>query len=167
VNIATDSPTRDDVRSLLDEHLTDMFATSPAESVHALDHSALLAPQITFWTARDDDGALLGCGALNELAPGLDEQAHHEPAHHEPGHGEIKSMRTAPGARRRGVARAVLCEILAEARRRRLARLSLETGTAEFFAPARALYAAHGFTECGPFGSYRLDPHSTFMTREL
>ena len=63
VNVSPDSPAREDVLLLLDEHLTDMFATSPAESVHALDHSALLAPTITFWTARDDDGTLLGCGA--------------------------------------------------------------------------------------------------------
>ncbi|WP_369793544.1 hypothetical protein [Terrabacter sp. Root181] len=35
------------------------------------------------------------------------------------------------------------------------------------FAPARALYAADGFTGCGPFGSKRPDPHSTFMTLEL
>lgn len=155
MNIATDAPTRDDVRQLLDEHLTDMFATSPAESVHALDHSALLAPQITFWTARDDDGALLGCGALNELT------------HDEPGHGEIKSMRTAAQARGKGVASALLETVLAEARRRRYARVSLETGSQDYFAAARRLYARHGFTECGPFGDYTHDPYSVFMTLEL
>jgi len=84
-----------------------------------------------------------------------------------PGHGEVKSMRTAPTAQRRGVARAVLAEILAEGRRRGLTYLSLETGSDDFFSLARALYAAHGFTERGPFGCYRLDPHSTFMTLEL
>lgn len=68
--IERDSPARDDVRLLLSEHLADMFATSPAESVHALDHSALSAPSISFWTARED-GALLGCGALKLLpSPG-------------------------------------------------------------------------------------------------
>ncbi|MFI6427671.1 GNAT family N-acetyltransferase [Promicromonospora sp. NPDC050880] len=158
MHIETDSPARDDVRQLLDEHLTDMYATSPAESVHALDHSALLAPTLTFWTARDDDGTLLGCGALNELdaRPGT-------PATH----GEIKSMRTATTARGRGVASAVLATILAEAHRRTYRRVSLETGTQDYFAPARRLYARHGFTECGPFGDYTLDPHSTYMTLEL
>ena len=155
MQIATDSPARDDVRRLLDEHLTDMYATSPPESVHALDHSALLAPTVTFWTARDDDGTLLGCGALSELG--------------DPGntHAEIKSMRTAAHARGRGVASALLDTLLAEARRRGRTRVSLETGTQDFFAPARRLYARHGFTECGPFGSYTLDPHSVFMTLEL
>jgi putative acetyltransferase len=158
VNIATDSPVRDDVRRLLDEHLTDMFATSPAESVHALDHSALLAPGITFWTARDDDGALLGCGALSELGG---------PPGERPRHGEIKSMRTSAPARGRGVGAALIETILAEARRRGYTRVSLETGPQDYFAPARRLYARHGFAECGPFGSYALDPHSVFMTLEL
>ena len=156
MNIAPDSPSRDDVRRLLDEHLTDMFATTPPESVHALDHSALLAPSITFWTARDDDGTLLGCGALNELEL---------PA--ETRQGEIKSMRTATHARGRGVASAVLETVLAEARRREYSRLSLETGSQDYFVPARRLYARHGFLECGPFGNYPADPHSVFMTLEL
>lgn len=155
MQISIDSPARDDVRLLLDDHLTDMYATSPPESVHALDHSALLAPTVTFWTARDDDGTLLGCGALSQLD--------------DPGntHAEIKSMRTAAPARGRGVASALLDTVLAEARRRGCARVSLETGTQDFFAPARRLYSRHGFTECGPFGAYTLDPHSVFMTLEL
>src|SRR4051812_35128526 len=66
--------------ALLDDHLTDMYATSPAESVHALDPAALVRPGLTFWTARDADGTLLGCAALMELGPN---------------DGELKSMRTA------------------------------------------------------------------------
>ncbi|GAB3163492.1 GNAT family N-acetyltransferase [Myceligenerans halotolerans] len=150
--IAIDSPARADVRSLLDEHLSEMHATSPPESVHALDHSALLAPSITFWTARDDTGALLGAVALSELTPA---------------HGEVKSMRTTAPARGRGVGAALVRHVLAEARSRGYARLSLETGTQEYFAPARRLYARHGFTECGPFADYGPDPASTFMTLTL
>jgi putative acetyltransferase len=161
VNISPEPPTRDDVRRLLDEHLTDMFATSPPESVHALDHSALLAPSVTFWTARDDDGTLLGCGALSELDPGA------EPREGEPREGEIKSMRTTAHARGKGVATALLGAVLAEAGRREYTRVSLETGTQDFFAPARRLYARHGFVKCGPFGSYTLDPNSVFMTLDL
>ena len=156
ISIDRDDPARADVHRLLSEHLADMFATSPAESVHALDHSALSDPSITFWTARED-GTLLGCGALKHLgaAPGTVR------------HGEIKSMRTAGHARGRGVASALLGEVLAEARRREYTRISLETGPQDYFASARRLYARHGFTECGPFGSYTLDPYSVFMTLEL
>lgn len=152
MRITTESPAGRDVRALLDEHLAEMHATSPPQSVHALDHSALLAPSITFWTARDEDGPLLGCVALSELTPG---------------HGEVKSMRTAVPARGRGVGSALVRHVLAEARSRGYSRLSLETGTQEYFAPARRLYARHGFTPCGPFAGYAPDPCSTFMTVPL
>jgi len=151
IHIAPDSPTTADVRLLLDEHLADMFATSPADSVHALDHSALSAPGISFWTAREN-GALLGCGALKRLNG---TQA------------EIKSMRTTTAARGRGVATLLLARVLTDAREHNLERLYLETGTEEFFAPARRLYARHGFTICPPFADYVLDPHSVFMTLAL
>ena len=151
VTIELDDPARADVRELLDEHLADMFATSPADSVHALDHSALSAPGITFWTARED-GLLLGCGALKQL----DNSA-----------GEIKSMRTTPAARGRGIAALLLTRILADAQERGFEQLYLETGSEEFFAPARRLYDRHGFTDCPPFADYTLDPHSVFMHRTL
>ncbi|MGR0160136.1 GNAT family N-acetyltransferase [Paenarthrobacter nitroguajacolicus] len=147
IRIATDDPARPDVHQLLSEHLADMFATSPADSVHALDHSALKHESITFWTARED-GVLLGCGALKALSPG---QA------------EIKSMRTTASARGRGVATLMLEHIVTEAARLGYERVSLETGTEDYFAPARRLYVRHGFTECPPFGDYTLDPHSVFM----
>jgi putative acetyltransferase len=147
IRIEPDDPARPDVHALLSEHLADMFATSPAESVHALDHSALSHESITFWTARED-GVLLGCGALKALSAGR---------------AEIKSMRTSAQARGRGVATRLLEHIVAEAGRRGYELLSLETGTEDYFAPARRLYARHGFTECPPFGDYTLDPHSVFM----
>lgn len=157
ISIDRDDPARADVRQLLSEHLADMFATSPAESVHALDHSALSAPSITFWTAREE-GDLLGCGALKLLNSASDGQ---------PRHGEIKSMRTAAMARGRGVATLMLRHILDDARSRNLERVYLETGTEDYFAPARRLYARNGFTECSPFADYVLDPNSVFMELRL
>lgn len=151
VEIEIDDPTRADVTAFLTEHLTDMYATSPAESVHALDVEALTVPSITFWTARED-GLLLGCGALREL---------------DPTHGEIKSMRTTAAARGRGVADAVLAEMTRTAIERGYRRLSLETGVEDYFAAARRLYARNGFVDCEPFGAYRPDRHSVFLTKEL
>lgn len=139
------------IRALLEEHLADMHAISPPESVHALDLDRLRRPEITFWTVWSG-AALLGCGALKELSPD---------------HGEIKSMRTARAHRRSGVARAMLAHIVAEARRRGYERLSLETGSMAAFAPARALYESFGFGHCGPFAGYVDDPNSVFMTRGL
>ena len=82
-------------------------------------------------------------------------------------HGEIKSMHTAEPARGQGVGSAMLRHIMAAARARGMTRLSLETGSWPYFVPARALYTRHGFVECGPFGDYREDPNSVFMTLEL
>jgi putative acetyltransferase len=140
-----------DIRALLDEHLRDMRAISPPESVHALDLAALRGPDITFWTVWSAS-ELLGCGALKEL---------------DPRHGEIKSMRTAAAHRREGVARAMLRHILREAESRGYLRLSLETGSQAAFEPARRLYASFGFAFCPPFGTYGEDPNSVFMTRLL
>lgn len=146
-----------DVVGLLEAHLADMRSVSPPESVHALDLDGLRTPEITFLTARDADGALLGVGALRRL----DDPA--EPG----GHGEVKSMRTAPAAVRRGVATLLLTRIVDLAREQGLGRISLETGAEPFFEPARLFYARHGFVPCGPFVGYDEDPHSVFMTRRL
>jgi putative acetyltransferase len=121
VRIVRDDLSGPGIVRLLEEHLRDMRATSPPESVHAL----------------------------------------------EPGHGEIKSMRTADSHRGRGIGTAMLRHLLAEARARGLARLSLETGSQPFFAPARALYLRHGFAPCPPFAGYTDDPNSTYLTLGL
>ncbi|HET6152648.1 MAG TPA: GNAT family N-acetyltransferase [Marmoricola sp.] len=149
--IAIDDPARADIAALLAEHLADMFATSPLESVHALDVAALKVPAITFFSARDAD-MLLAVGALKEL---------------DAAHVEIKSMRTTAAARGTGVGRAMLAHVVAQAREQGYARISLETGIEDYFAPARRLYEQNAFVVCGPFGSYVPDPNSVFMTLEL
>src|SRR5215212_4914070 len=149
--IRVDDLSGPEIQELLQEHLRNMFLHSPPESVHALDLDALRKPDITFWSAWQDDD-LMGCGALKEL---------------EPAHGEIKSMRTVSRHLRRGVAARMLSHILDVAKERAYRRLSLETGSMEAFAPARSLYSRFGFTECGPFADYREDPYSVFMTKEL
>jgi putative acetyltransferase len=151
LRIVVDDLSGPEIRALLEEHLQSMHALSPPESVHALDLAKLRQPGITFWTAWDDD-VLVGCGALKEL---------------DRTHGEIKSMRTPQALRRRGAGRTMLAHILDAARSRAYERLSLETGSGDAFAPAQRLYESFGFTRCGPFGDYVLDPHSVFMTLQL
>src|SRR5262249_53892982 len=126
-------------------------AVSPPESRHALNLDGLRKPEITFWTIWNETD-LAGCGALKEL---------------DPAHGEIKSMRTAYAHQRKGVASQMLRHIIEEASRRNYRRLSLETGAMDYFEPARKLYASFGFEHCGPFGAYKPDPNSVFMTREI
>jgi putative acetyltransferase len=140
-----------EIIALLQEHLRCMEEVSPPESCHVLDLDKLRKPEITFWTIWS--GAdLAGCGALKQL------DSHH---------GEVKSMRTARAFLRRGVASEILRHIINEAKNRNYHRLSLETGAMEYFRPAHKLYASFGFTRCEPFGTYRPDPNSVFMTKEL
>jgi putative acetyltransferase len=151
MRIEIDDLTRPQVLELLNEHLTNMFELSPPENVFALDVTKLRAPDITFWTVWERD-VLLGCGALKELSPKQ---------------GEVKSMRTPRALRRRGAGRAVLTRIVEVARQRGYETLSLETGSNPAFLPAQKLYQSFGFTYCGPFGSYREDPNSVFMSLRL
>jgi putative acetyltransferase len=148
MNIEVDDLSRSAIHALLNEHLQSMYALSPPESVHALDLEKLRSPDITFWCAWDGS-LLLGCGALKEL---------------DRKHGEVKSMRTPAALRGRGAGRTLLAHIVEVARSRGYERLSLETSSMEAFKPAQKLYESFGFTYCGPFGEYREDANSVFMT---
>ena len=76
-------------------------------------------------------------------------------------------MRTAQKFLRRGVGQAALSQIISTAQSRAYERLNLETGSTDDFKPAIAMYLRNGFEVCGPFGNYRLDPFSVFMTKRL
>ena len=141
----------EDVQALLAFHFDQMRTTSPPDGCHVLPIDGLRGPAVIFWSARDE-GELVGVGALKELAPD---------------HGEIKSMRTAPGAVGRGVGRAILRHIVAEARLRGYRRLGLETGSTEPFAAALRLYESEGFVPCAPFSDYLDTPFTRFFTLQL
>lgn len=148
MHIKEDDLTGPEIRSLLEEHFAGMLANSPVDSCHFLDFEGLKGPGVTFWSVWDD-AALMGCGALKELSPE---------------HGEIKSMRTHAEHLRKGAGAAMLGHIIRVALERGYERLSLETGSGPAFDPAHALYLTHGFEYCGPFGEYKEDPFSRFMT---
>lgn len=139
------------VRALIDLHLRDMHALSPAESVHARGADALDDPAVELWAAWD--GAVLaGIGALAAL---------------DDARGELKSMRVADEYRGRGVGRRILRHLVERAAGRGMTSLWLETGSAPAFAPARGLYVSEGFAFCDPFAPYVPDPHSVFLTRQV
>jgi putative acetyltransferase len=146
--IDVDDPRAADIRELLGRHLDHMRSLSPPEAVFALDLSGLLDPAVTLYSYRRG-GTLLAIGALKHL---------------DDIHGELKSMHTAEAARGAGIGRAMLMHLMVVARERGYRLLSLETGSMAGFAPARALYASAGFTECGAFADYQPSPHSTFMS---
>ena len=134
-------------RALLSLHLAGMRASSPPDSVFALDLSGLLSPGITVWTVRDG-GTVVGIGALRVLPDGT---------------GELKSMRTHPDHLRRGVAAALLDRLVAEARGLGLTALRLETGSGPAFEPALSLYRARGFVDGEPFGDYERSRFNRFL----
>ena len=140
-----------EIAALLADHLANMAGQSPEESRHALDLTGLKQPDVFFYSLWCDD-QLAGCGALKLL---------------DAEHAEVKSMKTAAGFLRRGVAQRVLSHLLAEARALKIQCLSLETGSMAYFSPAHALYEKNGFTPCPPFANYQEDPHSRFYTRLL
>ena len=166
IEIDVDSPLRGDVLALLEQHLADMRATSPPQSVHALDPDALSAATITFFTAREG-GALLGCGALSDLRGTKLRGTELRGTDLRGTEGEIKSMRTTPSARGRGVASLLLQRILDVAAHRGYVAVSLETGVEDYFSAARALYSRFGFTECAPFAGYTDDPNSAYFRINL
>jgi putative acetyltransferase len=139
------------VIDLLHTHLATARAETAPGSAHALNPTELESADISFWTIWDEE-TILGFGALKRLA--IDQA-------------EVKSMHTVESMRGKGVGTAILLHIIAVARERGMYRLNLETGSWDYFRPARALYQSHGFVECPPFAPYVLDPNSIFMSLDL
>jgi len=140
-----------EIAAFLAEHMEEMKAVTPPESIHALSLEGLQDPAVTMWTVWEA-AELVACGAIMQL---------------DTLHAELKSMRTSAAWRGKGVASALLAHLLGEARRRGYRRVSLETGSMAHFEPARRFYLKHGFEYCEPFATYVDDPNSVFMTMEL
>lgn len=149
--IARESPIGPDLGLLMARHTADMHADTPPESIHMMEASALEAPGIWFYVMREG-GEPLAMGAFKRI---------------DDTHAEIKSMHVLSEARGRGLSKAMLDHLVAEAMAQGFTRLSLETGVQPTFVAARALYARAGFTECPPFEGYWDDPNSVFMTKVL
>ena len=145
---AASSPTRIVPADLGDARVLDLLRIHVERSAHALDVTGLTAPDIEVWALWRDD-VLLGLGALKRLSPT---------------HGEIKSMHVAEAARGQGAGATILRHLIDRGRAAGLTRISLETGSWDYFAPARALSRRHGFTGCAPFEGYAPDPNSVFLT---
>jgi len=76
-------------------------------------------------------------------------------------------MKTETGTTVKGVGRQLMKHILQVAHERGYRERKLDTGSMAYFEPARRLYAMYGFVACKPFGHYRTDPNSVFMTLSL
>ncbi len=139
------------VHDMIRVHVARAAAETAPGSNHALDVSGLKAPDVEFWTLWQGEEPV-GMGALKRL---------------DARDGEVKSMYVMPETRGAGAGSLILGHIIAAARGHGLMRLSLETGSWDYFAPAWALYRRFGFEECPPFADYVPDPNSLFFTVAL
>lgn len=145
------SPTDPSILPLIERHLTLMYASSPACSIHAMDAASLDGAGVRFF-AISEGGEPVAMGALKRLSGD---------------HGELKSMHVREDRRGEGLADKLLARLIEAAREAGLTRLSLETGSQDAFAAARAFYERNGFDFCPPFEGYVEDPNSVFMTRKI
>ena len=149
ISIGPEDPRQADVRRIFAESGAYLQTLYPSESNHLIDVDALAAPDAVFLVARRN-GELLGSIAYWIIAPG---------------HAEIKRMFVRAEARGNGVGRRLLEALEDAARQRNVDRVSLETGIKQ--PEAIGLYRASGYQDCPPFGTYRHDPLSLFMTKRL
>ena len=143
-----DNPEVDD---LLKKHFIELRSVSPAGSTHVLDIDGLKNPSIKFWSLWENE-KLMGCGALKFLNEN---------------HGEFKSIRVADQYRRKGYGKKIISHLIAEAKELKIKKISIETGSGEFFKSARRLFKNFGFEKCEPFSHYKTDANSCYMTLEI
>ena len=137
-----------EVNELLVKHFIELRSVSPEGSTHVLDIAGLKDPSIIFWSLWEQD-QLIGCGALKFLNKN---------------HGEFKSIRVADKFRKKGNGIKVINYLINKAKKLNIKKISLETGTGNFFIPARKLFDKCGFRVCKPFAHYKEDPNACYMS---
>ena len=137
-----------EVLELLNKHFTELRSVSPEGSAHVLDIEGLKDKNIKFWSLWEDN-LLMGCGALKFLNKE---------------HGEFKSIRVEDRFRKKDNGIKILKHLIFEAKKLNIKKISVETGTGDFFAPARKLFNRCGFKLCKPFAHYKEDPNSCYMS---
>ena len=136
------------VNELLVKHFNELKSVSPAGSTHVLDIAGLKDQTIKFWSLWEGN-ELIGCGALKFL---------------ENDNGEFKSIRVVDKFRKKGNGVKIINHLIDQAIKLGIKKLSIETGSGEFFKPARKLFKICGFKKCKPFAHYKSDPNSCYMS---
>ena len=140
-----------EVDQLLKKHFIELRSVSPAGSAHVLDIDGLKDPSIKFWSLWENE-KLMGCGALKFLNEN---------------HGEFKSIRVADLYRGKGYGEKIITYLIQKSKKLNIKRISIETGSGEFFKSARKLFKKSGFKECEPFSHYKFDANSCYMTLSI
>ena len=140
-----------EVNDLLLNHFKELKSVSPEGSTHVLDIPGLMDPSIKFWSIWENN-LLVGCGAIKFLSST---------------HGEFKSIRVANDFRKKGYGEKILKHLIDRAKDLKLNKLSIETGSGDFFKPARKLFEKIGFKKCEPFAHYKEDSNSCYMNLNI
>jgi putative acetyltransferase len=144
-SIAQESPDQTEIYPLIQALDQALDAQYEGFCNYRLDVSALLAPQIRFFVARETNSKkVLGIGAVrfNE------------------GFAEVKRMYSIPEARGAGVGEAILLEILKTIRAEGETVARLETG--DKLVAAVGLYKKHGFKHIPAFGEYEATAQTSY-----
>ena len=139
------------VNHLLIKHFVELRSVSSKGSTHVLDIPGLKDPSIKFWSLWNNN-YLIGCGALKFIGKN---------------HGEFKSIRVSDDFRNKGIGNKIISHLIIQAKKLGIKKLSIETGSGNFFLPARKLFELFKFTKCKPFAHYKEDPNSCYYTLDL
>jgi GNAT superfamily N-acetyltransferase len=131
-------PESEEAQLLIDELSAALAAITGASGAASFAVADARVARSLFVLAREDDGGLLGCGALRPLDGEAGEV------------GEIKRMYARPGTR--GVGAALLAHIEREAAGFGYRELWLETRRVNL--RAVGFYLAHGYAEMSNYGKY-------------
>ena len=140
-----------EVNELLNKHFTELRSVSPEGSTHVLDIPGLKVSSIKFWSLWQNNN-LIGCGALKFL---------------DNNHGEFKSIRIVDRFRKNGLGIKIINHLINKAKKLNIKKISVETGSGDFFSPARKLFKKCGFESCRPFAHYKEDPNSCYFSIDL
>jgi putative acetyltransferase len=138
-----------DALVLIAELDAELNGSTPKEHMFGLHEGEAADPRLRFFVV-DVDGAIVGCGALRELEPGV---------------AELKRMYIRKPFRRRGLGRVLLESLEREAATSGIHTLKLETGW--MLAEAVALYHSAGFKDIPAYGEYVTSPYSLCMEKSL
>ena len=134
-----------DLINELDEYQNKLY---PSGSCHLDPIETLQKENVKFYGVIQND-AIIAIGSVKLLN----------------GYGELKRIYVPPAQRGRGLAKKIIKQLEDVMIQNKLYIIKLETGP--YSKDAIQLYEKLGYSECEHFGSYKKDPLSTFMTKEL
>ena len=154
--IRPERPDHPQVRALLrqlDAYLASLY--EPEEN-HILDEPTLMAPDVTFLVASDDQH-ILGCGAVRRMPAEVHTQRRP--------YGEVKRMMVDPRVRGHRIGARLLQALEALLRADRIELALLETGAQQV--EAVRLYERNGYRRRASFGGYPDNGLSVFYEKAL